>query len=202
MLMKTFYKTSIVLIGLLFLFSIRSNAQFEQKVTMQLSAGTSIIVSNYLNEDFFGPGLMFNGGLQYNFNRQFSLIGLAMYGQYTPSKDINVLGGLDVTYFNLGVGLSGKYKFMPSSKFRPYLLLGISACFVSLKVGNLSFEQPVLPGLVTGLGAEIDLNDNLTLFGQSGFNKILPKPNDGLSPTESVYFLLGLNINMFKSKTL
>lgn len=200
--MKTFYRISMGLLVILTLISSRSNAQYEQKLTMQLSAGSSIIVSNYANEDLFGPGLMFNGGVQYNFNRQFSLIGLAMYGQYTPSSDVSIVGSLDVTYFNLGVGLSGKYKFMPSSNFRPYLLLGVSACFVSLKVGNLSFEQPVLPGLVTGLGAEFDLNDNLTLFGQSGFNKILPKPDDGLSPTESVYFLLGLNINMFKSKSL
>jgi hypothetical protein len=187
-----------------FLFSIASEAvaQYEQKATIQASAGTSIIVSSYPNEDLFGPGLMFNGGLQYNFNRQFSLIGLAMYGQYSPSKDINIVGDFDVTYFNLGVGVSAKYKFLPTSKYRPYLLLGVTACFVRLEVGPIIREQPVLPGLVTGLGAEIDLNDNLTLFGQAGFNKILPKPDDGLSPTESVYFLLGVNLNMFKSKSL
>lgn len=199
MLMKTFYKISICIVGILVLFSSRSNAQYEQKVTMQLSGGTSIIVSSYTYEDLFGPGLMFNGGLQYNFNRRVSLVGLAMYGAYTPSSE-NIIGG--VKYINLGIGLSAKYKFMPTSNFRPYLLFGLSACFVSLKTGSSSYQQPVLPGLVTGLGAEIDLNDNLTLFGQSGFNKILPKPDDGLSPTESVYFLLGLNINMFKSKSL
>jgi hypothetical protein len=196
MIRKLLQHKSLLVFSFLFVSNL-AFSQFEQKFTLQASAGTSIIVSSYQNEDLFGPGLMFNGGLQYNFSRKFSLIGLAMYGAYTPNSDY-----FRVKYFNLGIGLSAKYKFMPLSKFRPYILYGLSACFVRLEAGPFIREQPVLPGLVTGLGAEIDLNDNLTLFGQAGFNKILPKPDDGLSPTESVYFLLGVNINMFKSKSL
>jgi len=67
---------------------------------------------------------------------------------------------------------------------------------------EVNYKQPTLPGLVSGVGLEIDLTDNFTLFMQSGFNKLLPKENDDLPPTESVYILLGLNINVLKSKSL
>lgn len=210
--MKTFYKISIVLMGLLILFSSRSNAQYEQKLTMQFSGGTSFIVSSYpvqpehyLTEEIYDVGMLLNGGIQYNFSRAFSLIGLVMYGAYpTTSESLQ-----DGKYYYLGIGGSAKYRFFSSSRVKPYLLLGFSVCFVEQNIitnefppKTIQYTQPTLPGLVSGVGIEFDLNDNFTLFVQSGLNKILPKENDGLPPTESVYALLGLNINMFKAKTL
>ena len=62
------------------------SAQFEQKFTMQFSAGTSFIISNYpvqprssIHENVYDNGVLLNGGLQYNFSRKFSMIGLVMW---------------------------------------------------------------------------------------------------------------------------
>ena len=208
--MKTFSKISIGLIGLLLLISSRSNAQYEQKLTLQLSGGPSFIVSNYpiapghyLTEEVFDVGMLLNGGVQYNFSRKFSLIGLIMYGTYTTTPE----SFQDGKYYYLGVGVSAKYRFFPSSRIKPYLLGGFSACFVEQDISTfqgeiINYKQPVVPGFVSGVGVEVDLTDNFTLFLQSGFNKLLPKEGNDLPPTESVYVFLGLNINIFKSKSL
>lgn len=209
---NTICKITVGLVAVLLLISTKSNAQYEQKLTMQFSGGTSFIVSSYpitpehfLTEEIYDVGMLLNGGVQYNFSRAFSLIGLVMYGAYpTTSESLQ-----DGKYYYLGVGGSAKYRFFPSSRVKPYLLLGFSVCFVEQNLNSspllpepIQYTQPTLPGLVSGIGIEFDLNDNFTIFVQSGLNKILPKENDGLPPTESVYALLGLNINMFKSKSL
>jgi|GEM_PF-477580 len=208
--MKKFEVFLIAAIGLILASSSFAKAQYEQKFTLQLSGGASFIVSSYpvtpehfLTEEIYDVGMLLNGGLQYNFNRKFSLIGLAMYGAYpTTSESLQ-----DGKYFYLGLGVSAKYRFFPLSRVKPYLLGGFSVCFVeqsiSVNMGEeVNYKQPTLPGLVSGVGLEIDLTDNFTLFMQSGFNKLLPKENDDLPPTESVYVLLGLNINVLKSKSL
>lgn len=196
--------TRLVLLILLVTFFAQTSVfgQFEQKLTLQLSAGAGFIVSDYENEGFFNMGPMFNGGMQYNFNRQFSLTGLAMYGMYFSDDEIIS----DATFFKLGLGISAKYKFFPYSGFRPYLLAGGAAYFVRqeffLAGKKFVFEAPLSPGIVTGLGFEIDLSENFTLFLQGGFNKLTPFSESNLPPVESVYTILGININMFKSKTL
>ncbi len=209
--MRQLFKKGFFLLLIMVVFnSGRSFAQFEQKLTLQFSGGPSFIVSDhsiqpehFLTEEIYDVGMLLNGGVQYNFSQKFSLIGLIMYGTYpTTSESLQ-----DGKYYHLGLGVSAKYKFFPSSKIRPYLLYGFSLCFVEQNVKTFSgelidYKQPTLPGLITGLGLEYNLNDNFTLFIQSGFNKVLPKENDGLPPTESVYGLIGLNINMFKSKSL
>ncbi|MCK4661594.1 MAG: outer membrane beta-barrel protein [Bacteroidales bacterium] len=205
--MKSYIYLSVLLLLLIVtFFSNECKAQYEQKFTMQFSAGSSFIVSNFENEDLFDTGLMLNGGLQYNFSRKFSIIGLATFCKYGVHPDAKLLY-YDVTYFSMGIGLSAKYKFFSNKKLRPYLLYGMSMCFVKQEFqfpGEriFTYEQPALPGLISGLGLEFDITDNITIFTQSGFNKVLPKEGDGLPPTESVYVLLGVNINMFKSKSL
>lgn len=187
-----------------------AKAQYEQKFTLQASGGASFIVSSYpvkpehyLTEEIYDIGMLLNGGLQYNFNRKFSLIGLVIYGAY-PTTSISLQDG---KYYFLGLGVSAKYKFFTNYKLKPYVLGGFSVCFVEQKVNvnfgeDIDYQQPTLPGFVTGLGLEYDVTDNFTLFLQSGFNKVLPKDDDGLPPTESVYSIIGININLFKSKSL
>lgn len=200
--MKPVCKPALIVLSLFFLFSATCLGQFEQKLTMQFSGGISSIISDYENEDFFDTGPMFNGGIQYNFNRQFSISGLVMYGMYFSVHDQIK----DATFFNLGVGASAKYKLVAHSAVKPYLLMGFSACFVkqeyNLAGRTYTKEQPITPGLVTGLGIETDLSDNFTLFIQGGFNKLIPPGSSDIPPVESVYGIIGFNINMFKSKTL
>jgi opacity protein-like surface antigen len=224
-------------------------AQYEQKFTLQISSGASFIVSDYnffekkdfgsffnsstqswqtysnnitITESMFSPGFMFNAGLQYNFSRKFSIVGLLMAGSYYynddeiyynyliegpflhPNLQVNKLQ--KVNYYNLGIGVSAKYKFFHTRKFRPYLLYGMSVCYID---GTVLFErmeawgyQLTMLGLNAAIGLEYDVSDNVTLFLQPGFNKVLPREDDGQMPTESVYALFGVNLNMFKSKSL
>jgi opacity protein-like surface antigen len=234
-------------------FTITSNslmAQYEQKLTLQISSGASFIVSDYtffeiqdfgsfynsstqswqtfsnninITESMFSPGFMFNAGLQYNFSRRFSIIGLLMAGSYYYNDNdelyynnliqppfgqavLQVNKMQKVNYYNLGLGVSAKYKFFHARKFRPYLLYGLSVCYID---GTVLFErmeawgyQLTMLGLNAAIGLEYDISDNVTLFFQPGFNKVLPREDDGLMPTESVYALFGINLNLFKSKSL
>ncbi len=225
-------------------------AQYEQKLTLQFSSGASFIVSDYeffkvqdfggfynpstyswqtysndilITESMFSPGFMFNAGIQYNFNRRFSFIGLLMAGSYnyndneeiyynnlihpphlSPILQVNKLE--KVNYYNLGLGLSAKYKFMHTRKIRPYILSGLSVCYIE---GTVLFErmeawgyEKAFLGLNASFGLEIDFSDNVTFFVQPGFNKVLAYEEAGENPTESIHVLFGVNLNLFKSKSL
>ncbi|MDR4988396.1 MAG: outer membrane beta-barrel protein [Bacteroidales bacterium] len=191
-------KAALLLMFLSLLCSPEALAQFEQKLTLQFSAGASSLVSE---DDVFKNGAMFNGGVQYNFSRRFAMSGLVMYGMYFDNLDFDI----NATYFNLGVGASAKYKFLHASRVNPYLLFGVSACFVKVDYtlgGNVfTFDQPVTPGILFGAGLDYNLSDNLAFFLQGGYNETFAR-DDGFPSQGAIYALLGVNISMFKARTL
>ena len=221
-----------------------SYAQFEQKLTLHFSIGASMIQSGenqilqeyqsggyysptgwqtYFNEvnltqDMFGMGMAFNAGIQYNFNRKFSLLGLIVsciypfpdteghyfYELHTnqfgyPYLSINPLSS--VSFYTFGLGVSAKYKFMHDRKIRPYILAGSSISFANIAILYENMEvieddKGISPSILTGIGIEFDLSDNITLFVQPGFTKIF------VIDADVFYTQFGVNINLFKSKTL
>ncbi len=194
-----------ILIPLFAMFTNCIYGQYEQKITLQFSSGSTFIVSNNPGEDVFGPGIVLNGGLQYNFTRKISLTGMVVYSTYFATD--NVFSGINLTYYNLGLGAGLKYKFNSNKKLTPYLLGGATLCFTKIEfmiMSNTPFtnKQHVIPGIVSGIGCEYKLTDNFTLFAQSGFNMMLPSSNDGAPNTQSVNVIIGTNINIFKSKKL
>jgi hypothetical protein len=127
-------------------------------------------------------------------------LGLIIYGEYPISV-------ADAEYFSAGIGLSAKYKFLSTKKLRPYVLYGFSVCFTKYEFidpGGIKNEtdNPALPGLVAGLGFELDITNNIALFIQSGYTKVLSAEGDGIPPIGAVYGLFGMNLNLFKSKNM
>ena len=190
---------------LFFLFLVSSPmcmfAQFEQKVT--LNAGGLFVYPEINVKDYqynFGAGI--NGGLQYNFNRTFSM---------TADVRFYYMDGIEGNTYtdNLAVGLGLKANLRPSRVFNPYL-------FAEANVNFLWWEEwidpkingeDVIPGYyyedfatsiggLGGLGFDLRLGDNFSLFIQSGFYYTY---YDGLlnNLTQA-----GVRINMFKSKTI
>lgn len=188
-----------LIIALLFMtVTLATKAQFEQKVTMQLSTGYSILQGDL--SDFFSNGITLDGGLQYNFNRNFSLVALIKYGTYFINND--VYADMEGKYNNLGISICPKYKFFNNSQFTPYVFGGININYIKFSYDfagqNIETKEPLCFGYLGGMGAELKINDNISLFSQLGYSQIKPKGAD----INSIFIQLGININMFKSKSL
>ncbi len=193
--MKHLIRSGFLLIIIISMAHINVQAQFEQKLTLQVSAGSASLLDM---EDIFSSGAMLNAGVQYNFSRRFGMTALVMYGMHFTKPEI-----IDATFINLGLGLSAKYKFLHTRRVNPYLLFGFSACFLSLEIPewNESIRDPVAPGIIMAMGLEFNLSENLALFLQLGYNESFPTDETGFALGET-YALLGINLNVFKSRTL
>jgi opacity protein-like surface antigen len=198
--MKTFVLTLIVLLGVNLLFCEVANAQFEQKFTLQLAGGyvRAIAPDNFTN--VFENGFSVDAGAQYNFSRTTSMVVLVKYSKYF-ANDNTILGALDAKFNLLGISLCPKYRFNPSSKINPYVYGGVSLNYVSYSISGgyvSSNTSPASFGVTGGLGIDFGISDNLAFFWQAGANTIKPK-GDWLS---AIYTQAGLNISLFKSKSL
>lgn len=237
--MKRFYCGILLFFVLILLFPFTVNAQYEQKLTLQAAIGTAFIVSNNglkqhipdhyfgtdpfpdmheVTEEIYGLGSTFNGGIQYNLSRKFSILGLIMYDGY-PTKSRYIKNGYEYLglYVHLGVGVSGKYKFFSHKKFKPYLLAGFSLSYTLQQVDELIFNESLggrervrefkdshnaVPSFVSGVGAEYDITDRFTMFLQLGNSSYLTGKESNIPSTQLIYSVLGVNLNIFKSKSL
>ncbi len=180
------------------LFPSTANAQFEQKLTLQLSGG---YVHSLAPESFsqsFPNGFSLDGGLQYNVNRNLGIVALAKYATF--------LGGissgsttLDLEYHQFGLSLCPKYRFLPSDNINPYVFGGLSLNFIRMTIPNFSFSSDfqLAFGTIGGVGLDVRLTDNLALFVQGGV--VSNQLEEWLT---SAFVQVGFNINMFKAKSL
>ncbi len=198
-------KQTIKLTLAIFIFLIgtaNAKAQFEQKLTLQTSAG---FVAAFAPESFvniFDTGLSVDAGVQYNFNRTFSMVAMAKYAMFffIPEDEFS----LETAKFNqLGFSLCPKVRFFPLSKVNPYIFGGLSLNYINIEFsidGNetRTAKSPTNFGAISGLGVDFRLNDNIAIFYQGGVNWI----DMDVVIINSFYQQLGVNINMFKAKTL
>ena len=179
-----------------------TQAQFEKKVTMQLSGGYSILQGDLTK--YYNNGITIDGGLQYNFNRSFSLVTLIKYGTYFINEEtvVNITG----KYNNLGISFCPKYKFLKDNSFSPYIFGGANINHVKYSFefdgGSNEHISPICFGYLGGAGADLKINESLALFTQFGYNHIKFKEDDFENDVNSIFIQLGANINIFKSKSL
>jgi opacity protein-like surface antigen len=192
------------------LLSVGAFAQFDNKITAQFSIGGSGLTGPTEIVDYYEGGFSIDGGLQYNFNRNFGLVAMAKYVTFFQSS----LYGPDVTSYidNFGVSICPKYKFRAGKKLQPYVLGGANFSFVSVFISDKSdpadpytyYEEiPIALGYTAALGVEYGLSNNVSLFTQMGTNGIFI--DDGAASyvnLSSIFFQFGLNLNLFKSKSL
>ena len=165
--------------------SSRLYSQYEQKFTLQLASG-------YV----FNGGVSFDAGVQYNFSRTFST---AVLIKYTP---IQVQG--DLKLHIVGINICPKYIFFPQSKINPFILGGVGINYYSFKIpGASEFQnkEHVKLGLTGALGLDFRASDNIAIFLQGGINAIQSADANKNFYTKK-YITAGVNISMFKSRTL
>ena len=185
-----------------------ANAQFDNKITAQFSVGASALTGpDYLTE-YFDAGFSLDAGLQYNFNRNFSLVALVKYATLLSSgyyEDYLMVAGLD----NLGISLAPKYRFRAGKKLQPYVLGGASLYYItySVAISELDFSAaettPAALGYIGALGLEYGLSNNISLFTQLGANGVFIDDGAiGYDNISTLFVQFGLNLNLFKSKSL
>jgi len=157
--------------GLLLLFLILpllTYAQFEQKVSINISAGMFKTFGydmgefeyNPLQMPHYKPGILIDAGIQYNVSRRFSVMATAgiMYSggwsfkmgdydylHYAISDSITeetlAEGVNKLNFFNFHVGVFPKLYLLPSKKWNPYIFAGVSINYSSAKYTDNYWED-------------------------------------------------------------
>jgi len=190
---------SAILIICISLNNFNAFGQFEQKLTIN---GSIAFVYPDMLEDYssYGNGFGFDGGLQYNFSRNFSFYGATRFYYMFGAESYE-----DAYYDNLAIGGGIKLNMLPAKRINPYLFAEANINFIWLEEwiyptgfddGYYDSDFGTAIGGLGGLGFDFRLNDNFAIFAQSGTyytfwdNRI------------NLYSQLGLRINMIKSKTI
>jgi outer membrane protein W len=222
--MKSLVKFTTSLLILLTLFSLTKvvKAQFEQKFTFQASAGYVQTVSPDWFAEELPYGGSFDAGMQYNFSRKLSVAVLVKYTRLSNTEEwFDDFNGVNYNYVyglgHLGISLCPKYRFFTRSRINPYVFAGISLNYIHYWEEQTEPEQntwkhtfPTSFGYTGGLGIDIRLNDNMALFLQGGLYwfVLIDEYDEGYDTVTLGEILntfsvqLGININLFKSKSL
>lgn len=143
-------KKNLLLIPFLLL-TISAAAQFEQKVSINISLGSfktfgkAFGVYDPMQMPNYKPGLMAEAGLQFNLNRRLSIMtnaGLMYSGGWsyimgendymhfaiydTITEEILAEGYNKLDFLNFSFGIIPKYYLIPGKKWNPYLFAGVN----------------------------------------------------------------------------
>jgi opacity protein-like surface antigen len=216
---------------LVFIFPFLLNGQFEQKVSINLAAGTFKTIGKKVGKydpmqmPNYKTGMTSNAGLQFNLNRRFSLLidlGILYSPGWSYSTGSNddylhytvfdaggtTFLGEGMNYLNLfsfDFGVTPKYYILPDKKWNPYCFAGINFNLTSAKYTNNQWQAAsdlgVLPADDTG-PYDPFLEKNKGL-GFSAGGGIEYSANDKVGFYLSTgYSLILLNKKNFKSESL
>lgn len=208
------------------------SAQFEQKVSINLSPGFFKTLGKKLSEydpyqmPNYKTGYNLGAGLQFNLNRRFSLMADLMYMHssswsykgsdgseylhFTVYDLINVENSLgegfnELNLSNYCISLRPKYYFLPGHKWNPYVFAGISINYTDAKYTDNYYR------LAKSLNAlPVDYTEPYDPFLEKNFGMGI---NSGLGleycPNDKLCFFLSaghyfivMNKEKFKSPTL
>ena len=153
---------------ILFLSPLLLNAQFEQKASINFSAGGFKTFGYDMGEyeydplqmPHYRPGIMADAGFQFNISRRFSvmisagiiysgswsfMIGDHDYLHYTITDSITeetLAEGMNkLNLFNISIGVCPKYYLLPSKKWNPYIFAGLSINSTHAKYTNNWYQD-------------------------------------------------------------
>lgn len=181
------------------LFTTTATAQFEQKLTLQGAMGYVQSLNPDWFKDVFQFGASLDAGVQYNFNRTTSLVGLFKYSVFASNDEVFIE---DAFYNLVGLSICPKYRFFPRSIINPYVYGGLTLNYSSFsyyeygELVNTPWDTQV--GFTGGIGLDLRITDNLALFWQTGVTGI-NYPDWFLTKRHSQ---IGINISMFKARAL
>jgi opacity protein-like surface antigen len=199
------YNLPLLLVLLILAFPFHNtSAQYEQKFTLQLAGGYVEALYPESFTQYFHNGFSLDGGAQYNFNRTVSMVVLAKYSKFFAAPGFFFQ---NANYDLLGISLCPKYRFLVSRRVNPYLFGGVSLNYItfSFEHNNITqkIDSPTSFGITGGLGIDFRLTDNFAIFWQGGFNRVDQQTVDHNSVwIESFYSQAGVNISLFKSRSL
>jgi opacity protein-like surface antigen len=168
-------KRKILIIGF-FLFPLLLSAQFEQKVSVNFSAGMfkTFGKKHGYREDgearpkqmpSYKAGIVSELGIQYNINRRFSVmaeLGIMYSNKWELIEDsgynwmhwenfdgeVFVSEGFNnLTLFNLSIGIKPKLYILPGKKFNPFIFTGININYTHAKFIDNQWDDYVAHGL-------------------------------------------------------
>lgn len=117
--MRKLYIAFVSLSFFILVLTIPAQAQYERKVTLPISLGSSFLVSDHLFNSgvYDAGGIQFNFMLQHNLNRKFSIVwglmGDFYFSRYNFSKKRYELKG---EYAYVGLNLAGSISFYQIKK--------------------------------------------------------------------------------------
>ncbi len=197
--MKNLYGLSIVIIAAILCYT-PSYGQFENKWTFQVSAGAVSEANTDIRKlgtdiKSLGFGVAFDFGLQYNITRNISIVGLAKFASLKDNTS-------DFTYNNLGFSIAPKLRFLVDKKINPYVFAGGSINYLRISEPGTTLSSFPKFGYTLGGGLDLSLTNNLALFGQVGFNYIYWNKSGEILQLGTIFYQLGLNVSIGKSKSL
>jgi hypothetical protein len=218
-------KNKILILGF-FLFPLLLNAQYEQKIGIDLSVGGFKTFGPTGTDDMpmqmpnYKPGFSANGGLQFKISKKMSLVakGGIMFSTKWAYKGedfvndltwviddtvhgVQIAGQDYLDIFNYSFGVSLKYYFMPEKKWDPYIYAGANVNWTRAYFDNTEWAAYKKLGWLSAEDT-IPGNDNLEQSFGIGFN-----PGAGLEYSlnnrihfflESGYYLILLQKENFK----
>lgn len=193
------------LISILFIPS-KLYSQFEQKLSIH---GSVVFISPDLLAEkiIYDVGIGLDGGIQFNLNRKFSLIGSVRFNYAYGAPEKNDF------FQNLAFGGGFKYNFLSNGFVNPYCFgefnLNLSWAYAWNETYDFNSNDDWIPpsedynsnyyttaGGFGGVGLDIKIHDNFGIFVQSGSYY---KLSDSML---NIYSQVGVRINMIKSKTI
>jgi hypothetical protein len=203
------------------LFSKQTNAQYEKKLTLQVSAGYVSALSPSWFQKYYPDGSSGNIGVQYNFSRKFSIAILAnssfFWGVNQTVQEDDSYIETNSNYLQLGMGIAPKFRFLTNGRLNPFVLGGLSANYLKYEYYSeerswdgdewdvdIDYDDEQTPalGLVFGAGFDYRITDDFSLFTITGVKSVWNPDSDYRDLLNSFYVQLGFNINLFKSKSL
>lgn len=156
---------------LLLLLALNASAQFEQKASLNFSAGifktlgSKTIESVPLQMPWYKPGISADAGFQYNLSKNFSLV--AEIGVLYSSKWNCIIDGYDwMTYevwqdtvtilssglnemslINFSLAVKPKIYLIPESKLRPFIFAGLSINYTKAPFKDRYWDDCIRFGL-------------------------------------------------------
>lgn len=151
------------ILTLISLYTVSSYSQFEYKMGINLSSGSFKTFGYATGADdytpnqmpHYMPGIMVDGGLQFNINRRLSLVLGSnimyswkwsykidgadwMYYEVLDTNTYEVLtsGMNELKFFNFNIGITPKYYLSPGARWNPYIFTGINLNFTKAYYAN------------------------------------------------------------------
>lgn len=200
------YLKALYLLVCLLVISINVEAQFEQKLTINVS-GAYLVPDITSGDQVYGSGIGGDGGIQYNLNTHLSVIANGRFYYVFGTGDHE-----DAFLEDIAIGGGLKVNFAPRARVNPYMFGEANINFLWYEEW-IPYDEPYYDGIqfiygyqdegssisiggFGGAGLDLKINDNVGIYLQTGAYYTY------YGQTVHIYTQVGVRLNLIKSKTI